>query len=829
MNLDDVIDEDNSENDINENNLFLNFKNMTLNPDKINSKTEFEYFSIKDYVIFAIDCFSENFYEVLKISESFVKNKIISSQDDYFGIIFYNYYLSNNEYLIEGISNIIKLNIVSLDLIKDIKALYNSLKIDHSNFILKTNYSSRSFYFASDKECSINDVFWIAHNELNKYKINNEHKQQKRIFLFTDNDNPMNISSNVNFEQNKFFEYFNNNIRSIISNKSNNDIQNKLNNKRALNYKEEKIKTIQQSKDLEEQNIKIELFPLAKGFNIDIFYYSILFFSSEEEKLQLKFELEENFINRLSDICKRFRLKETKKRCLGKLEFFITNELSIFVDVYCLINKAKKTKLINVHQDNLKIIKTFNKYIELQSGKDLLKNETGTYYEYAGLKIPFLKNEFLNKINSVNYFKEKTIILKNTNKNSFKKESLINRVKNTMIDYSFEITKSQPKKLDLMNEHSLDYKTTGIKEELSKCLEYNSNLNYDFNPNIKLIGFKSIKSIKPYHTIGKGYFIYPNESLASNSSNLVDALIKAMVYKKLYGIVLFTPKLGNKIRYYLLQPQLESFDENLFQTPAGFHITPIAYAEEIRLNDDIKTIAKNKLNYIKIASNNLDINKTTDMLKSTSKMSNENKEDKKIINNDKEINVFNSLIKNMTIQNFSVRNFENYYLQKFYAYLEAIALNEPQVSNVEDNLTTIDDCFNDRILDMSCKIKETYNLNKEHKTIKLLKKKSTDNNTKNTKTLKKARKNNKTYSTANTSNISHENTEFTDNLLSNNLTEDNPSYFTDNNLLLYYKENNLKKIKVEVLKKICSLRSINYKNLKKQELIKKLQEYLENK
>lgn len=50
------------------------------------------------------------------------------------------------------------------------------------------------------------------------------------------------------------------------------------------------------------------------------------------------------------------------------------------------------------------------------------------------------------------------------------------------------------------------------------------------------------------------------------------------------------------------------------------------------------------------------------------------------------IQVTKLLINNLTVKNFDLRDFENPSLQKFYAHLQAHALNEPTVEEREDLL-----------------------------------------------------------------------------------------------------------------------------------------------
>ena len=103
-----------------------------------------------------------------------------------------------------------------------------------------------------------------------------------------------------------------------------------------------------------------------------------------------------------------------------------------------------------------------------------------------------------------------------------------------------------------------------------------------------------------------------------------------------------------KIKTRVLIPQKEYFDEHYFQTPPGFNMIILPYADDIRSNSDIM----NKM--IKVDESN-----------------------------NEESEIAKKLIKKMNIS-FDCRNFENVSLQKFYATLQALALEEKETENIDD-------------------------------------------------------------------------------------------------------------------------------------------------
>ena len=172
------------------------------------------------------------------------------------------------------------------------------------------------------------------------------------------------------------------------------------------------------------------------------------------------------------------------------------------------------------------------------------------------------------------------------------------------------------------------------------------------NPGIKLMGFKSLESIKPYHNIRESYFIYPEEG-NQGASQVCDALIKSLASKNKVAIVKFIPREGANIRFFALVPQRESFDEDYFQTPPGFNLIFLPYADEIRSNEDI--LQKSS------GGNNIEENQPSE----------------------EQLNLAKKIIKKMNIE-FDSRNFENPTIQKFYATLQTLALNEGEIEEVQD-------------------------------------------------------------------------------------------------------------------------------------------------
>ena len=119
----------------------------------IEEDTHAQYKSMKDCVIFLLDCnktMIENnaINKVLSVCESFLKTKIITNERDIFGLITYNSEITVNNFNFLGINVKIPLAPPDAGLIKNIKLLQKctnpSIEANYSHF-LKENFPTSNF------------------------------------------------------------------------------------------------------------------------------------------------------------------------------------------------------------------------------------------------------------------------------------------------------------------------------------------------------------------------------------------------------------------------------------------------------------------------------------------------------------------------------------------------------------------------------------------------------------------------------------------------------------------------------------------------------------
>ena len=640
--------------------------------------TEQQFFPNKDCIIFLIDCSSSMFNIIqdttlnqkttplstlLKVTENFLKTKIISNQNDLFGIVLFNTEIKNNEMDFDGVNALFKIEAPNALNIKKIKMMAQNCDPEINKDKYQDELNTIFKPLENNKINFLNNAIWYLHSILKNYEKKN---YKRRIFLFTDNDDP-------------------------------------------ITNPQDKNVLIQRAKDMNDSDIIFELFPMNfndKPFNLNNFYAHIIP-ANQDDDLDGG---NENIFgiqqcnDRLRELTKRIRQKEMKKRTLGKCPFFLTNNTKIYMNIYSCIKKSNKGRVYNVDAKTNKLLKSVTSLICKDTGGELYPEQVGTYQLYGNKKIIFTKEE-MNKI---------------------------------------------------------------------KFLE---------EPGMKLMGFKSIERIKPYYNIRESYFIYPNELYSNGSSKLIDALIKQMLNKNKCAIVKFIAREGSVIKLCALIPQAEKYDEDYFQTPPGFNMIVLPWADDIRSNADI-------------------------MARNPKEMP---------LPNDNQNELAKKIIKKMNIS-FDCRAFENYELQKFYATLQALALDEPNIEPVEDTMQPNEEGL-EKVLDgldeefrkavfgnyggKPEEVMEKYNKGNKNKS------RSKGNNSKSSRSQSKKRKKKEV-----------------DDEIKDAIEEEN--VFTDDYIKKMAKNNKLEKLKVDELKNICRNRNINTKGLKKADIISKIKNYLAN-
>ncbi|KAJ6561453.1 SPOC like C-terminal domain-containing protein [Mycena vulgaris] len=101
-------------------------------------------------------------------------------------------------------------------------------------------------------------------------------------------------------------------------------------------------------------------------------------------------------------------------------------------------------------------------------------------------------------------------------------------------------------------------------------------------PGLKLLGFKDRSELLFEDNIKHSQFIYPDEMTFAGSKRTFSALLKSMVKKKKMGLVLSLTRRNASPTFCALLPQEERVDEAGWTDPAGFHLIPLPFADDIR-------------------------------------------------------------------------------------------------------------------------------------------------------------------------------------------------------------------------------------------------------
>ncbi|KAJ8077604.1 ATP-dependent DNA helicase II subunit 1 [Marasmius tenuissimus] len=102
------------------------------------------------------------------------------------------------------------------------------------------------------------------------------------------------------------------------------------------------------------------------------------------------------------------------------------------------------------------------------------------------------------------------------------------------------------------------------------------------NPVIKLLGFKDRSELAFEDNIKHSVFIYPDEMAYSGSKRTFSALLKSMVKKDKIGLVLALTRRNSSPTFCALLAQEEKIEEGGWTEPAGFHLIPLPFADDIR-------------------------------------------------------------------------------------------------------------------------------------------------------------------------------------------------------------------------------------------------------
>uniref|UniRef100_A0A8D0L8M4 5'-deoxyribose-5-phosphate lyase Ku70 n=1 Tax=Sphenodon punctatus TaxID=8508 RepID=A0A8D0L8M4_SPHPU len=312
--------------------------------ERAEASGEYNY-SGRDSLIFLVDAskpmfeFYDNndwtpFDMTIQCIRSVYTNKIISRDRDLLGIVFCGTDKHKNSVDFKHIYVLQEL---------DNPGAKRVLELDQYRGAKGKAHFQESFGHSADY--SLGEAFWVCSNLFSDVRLKMSHK---RIMLFTNEDNPH----------------------------GHDGTKAKLARTKAA--------------DLRETGIFLDLMHLKKpgGFDISLFYRDIIN-TAEDEDLGVQFEES----GKLEDLMKKVRAKETRKRALARLNFYLGKDAALTVGVYNLVQKAFKPPPVKLYRETNEPVKTKTRTFNRETGSLLLPSDTKRAQTYGNRQIVLEKEE----------------------------------------------------------------------------------------------------------------------------------------------------------------------------------------------------------------------------------------------------------------------------------------------------------------------------------------------------------------------------------------------------------------------------------------------------
>ncbi|XP_069087363.1 X-ray repair cross-complementing protein 6 [Pleurodeles waltl] len=144
--------------------------------------------------------------------------------------------------------------------------------------------------------------------------------------------------------------------------------------------------------DLRETGVFVDLMHLRKpgGFDISLFYRDIISMDEDDgQDLGVQFEASD----KLEDLLKKVRAKETQKRALCRLNLKLGGDLALSVGIYNLVQKAIKPSPVKLYRETNEPVKTKTRTFSRETGSLLLPSDTKKAQIYGNRQIVLEKEE----------------------------------------------------------------------------------------------------------------------------------------------------------------------------------------------------------------------------------------------------------------------------------------------------------------------------------------------------------------------------------------------------------------------------------------------------
>ncbi|XP_043958659.1 X-ray repair cross-complementing protein 6 [Gambusia affinis] len=300
----------------------------------------------RDSLVFLVDASKEmfikgedgqpsNFDMTMQVVRSVYTSKIISSHRDLVALVFYGTEQSKNP------RNSFKHVYVYQDLdepgakrVQDVDALRGEKGAQLAAQVLGSG------------ETSLGDALWCCANLYSDIKLRLSHK---RLMIFTCRDDPHGGDS----------------------------------------ARDRQART--KAGDLKETGVLIDLMHLMKpgGFDVSLFFRDIV--SPPEDDGELGLQLAP--CDKLEDLQKRVRARETKKRALARLSLTLGEGLNVAVGVYATAVTARKPASVRLYRETNEPVRSKTRTFHTQTGSLLLPSEIKKAQVYGRKQIVMEKDE----------------------------------------------------------------------------------------------------------------------------------------------------------------------------------------------------------------------------------------------------------------------------------------------------------------------------------------------------------------------------------------------------------------------------------------------------
>lgn len=298
----------------------------------------------KDGLIFLIDCSKSmfdkddedeqsHFQLCIKCAKTTLQNKIISSDKDMVGVVFFGTDKDKNPSDFKHI-------FIYQDL--DQPGAPRILELEE---MLEKGFKKFKKDFGHSTDFSLHEALWTCQN---MFSNSPQKVGSKRILLFTNNDNPHAGSPQL----------------------------------------QRQAKT--KASDLNETGIDLELMHLqqeGESFDVTKFYKDLLYMP-DDEVTELPDPAE-----KLDELLTRVRTKDHKKRALRRIPFSLGKGLNLGVGVYTLVRSCAKPYGVKLSSNTNEELKTHTKSYLSETGEVLMPQDLKKAQTYGGRRICFENDE----------------------------------------------------------------------------------------------------------------------------------------------------------------------------------------------------------------------------------------------------------------------------------------------------------------------------------------------------------------------------------------------------------------------------------------------------